>query len=445
MSLLIRNGNIVLPWGVWKGDLLIEEGKIAGIGRGLRGAEETIDASNKIVLPGVIDVHVHMREPGYEYKDNFENGTKDAASGGITTVLEMPNTNPPVDSSKRLLEKKTLLEKKAYVDFGLYGVIHDKNIGEFEKIVDAGAVGFKVFLGPTTGNIPPPSLPTLYEAMIKSSKYDVPLAFHAEEWDLVKYFTEKARETGRKDPEVHIDARPPICEELAIEKIGILARKTGANIYIVHVTSCEAIHALEKYIEDLHVTGETNPHYLLLDVEDYRRYGSIMKVNPPIRGGIHRKCLWDALMKGILSIISSDHAPHNVDEKMKDIWSSASGFPGVRTLLPLIIDQALRGKIPLTMIPRILSLNPAKKFKLYPRKGCIMPGCDADLVVIDPSMEYVFDKEKMFCKNKITPFHGWKLRGLIEYTILRGEVIYSRGEVIDKPLGTFIKPRRSRE
>ncbi len=446
MTILIKNIHMVFPWDIVEGDILIEEGMIKSIGKNIDvEADEVINGYNKILLPGVIDVHVHMREPGLEYKDDFLNGTCDAISNGVTTVLEMPNTLPPVDSREKLLEKKNILEKKAYCDFGLYGVIHDKNIEKFEEIVEAGAIGFKIFMGPTTGNIPPPPQPILYEALFKSGKYDVPLAFHAEEWDLVKYFTEKVRNSGRKDPEAHIDARPPICEEIAIYRLAVMARETNADIHIVHISSCEALNALRKAREmGIRITGETNPHYLLLDRSDYEKYGSLIKVNPPIRGGVHRKCLWEALRNGLLSIISSDHAPHSVEEKNRDIWEAASGFPGVATLLPLMLDSALRGEIPLTLLPRVLSLNPAKKFRLYPRKGCIHPGCDADLVIIDPDTEYVIDRERMYCRNKLTPFHGWRVKGLITHVLLRGEIVYSEGELIDKPIGRFIEPVRAR-
>ncbi len=441
-TLLLRNGHVVFPWGVLDLDILIEDGVVKSIGRNIEyRADQVIDVSGKIVLPGAIDVHVHMRDPGLEYKDNFQNGTRDAAQGGVTTVLEMPNTVPPVDTRTRFLEKRRLLESKAYVDFGLYGVLHDNNVDEFEEIVKAGAVGFKVFLGPTTGNIPSPSTHTLYEILAKSGKYDVPIAFHAEEWELVDYFTKRELSSGSSDLLVHVRSRPPICEELAIYRVGLLARETKANIHIVHMSSCEALEAVKSLKRmGVNVSSETNPHYLLLGLEDYKKYGSIIKVNPPIRGGKHRECLWKGLRSGDIEIIASDHAPHSVEEKMKNMVEAASGFPGVYTLLPLMVDKALRGELSLSRVVEVLSMNPAKKFRLYPRKGCLNPGCDGDLVVIDPGREWVVDKEKMFCKNKITPFHSWRLKGVIEYTILRGNVIYEDGELIDKSIGIFVKP-----
>lgn len=441
-NLLIKGGKLVFPWGIFEADMLIIDGKIASIGRGINvDGVEVVNANGKLVFPGAVDEHVHMREPGLEYKDDFRSGTLDALMGGITTVLEMPNTIPPVDTATRLIEKRKLLENKAYVDFGLYGVIHDNNIAEFVSLVKAGAIGFKIFMGPTTGNIPAPSTPTLYEVMIKASRAGIPLAFHAEDWDLVKYFTEKIKALGRKDPLAHLEARPPICEEIAIRRLATIAKHTGAHIHILHVTSCEAIEAIKEFqLKKVKITAETNPHYLLLDSGDYSKYGSLIKVNPPIREPRHKMCLWTAIIDSVITTIGSDHAPHSLEEKNRDIWSAPGGFPGTATLLPLMIDQALRGRIDITMIPSLLAENPARIYRIYPRKGCIHIGCDGDLVVVDPSREYIIDREKLHTKHKLTPFHGWKLKGRIDYVILRGNIVYSEGSIIDKPLGTFITP-----
>ena len=441
-NLLVKGGKLVFPWGIIEADILINNGTISIIGKEIKvNNVEVLNVNGKLVFPGAIDEHVHMREPGLEYKDDFKRGTLDALIGGVTTVLEMPNTIPPVDTANRLIEKRKLLESKAYVDFGLYGVIHDNNIIEFESLVKAGAIGFKIFMGPTTGNIPAPSTPTLYEAMVKASKTNIPLAFHAEDWSLVKYFTEKIKALGRKDPIAHMEARPPICEELAIRKLATIAKYTGAHIHIVHVTSCEAVEAIkEAQSKGIRITAETNPHYLLLDSRDYSKYGSLIKVNPPIREARHKDCLWRAIIDNVIMAIGSDHAPHSLEEKNRDIWSAPGGFPGVATLLPLMIDQALRGRIDITMIPSLLAENPARIYNIYPKKGCIHTGCDGDLVIIDPSKESIIDKEKLHTKHKLTPFHGWKLKGKIDYVILRGNIVYWEDNIIDKPLGTFINP-----
>ncbi len=440
-DLLIKGGTLVLPSGLVEADILIREGKIKIIGKELDvGYVHRINARGKLVFPGVIDEHVHMREPGLEYKDDFAHGTKAAAAGGVTTVLEMPNTLPPVDSKDVLLDKAKLLKPKAHVDFGLYGVIHDSNADKFEEMVRAGAIGFKIFMGPTTGNIPPPDDGTVFEILEKSAKLDVTLAFHAENMSMVKYFTKKMRESERRDPLAHTDSRPPICEEEAVQRLILLSKRTGGKVHIVHMSAKEGVYLLRKARkEGLNVTGETNPQYLFLTKEDYEKYGTLIKINPPVRSEEDREELWRAVRDGTISALASDHAPHSKEEKEADIWEAASGFIGVQTLFPLMLDAALKGRIELSRLSYLLSEGPAKLFGLYPKKGAISIGSDGDLVVVDPKSEWVIREEDIYSKNPISPFIGWKLKGRILYTILRGEVIAEEGRVLEKTRGEWIK------
>ncbi len=442
-SILLKGGILITPSASIKADIKVVDGKIAEIGAALNnaGVEEVLDVSGMYVFPGVVDEHVHMREPGLEYKDDFTHGTAGAAVGGVTTVLEMPNTKPPVDSATILEEKKRLLSQKANVDFGLYGVIHNTNAHNFDDIVAAGAVGFKIFLGPTTGNIPPPDDGTLYEVLEKSAKYDVPLAFHAENADLVKYFTQKVRSSGRTDPSAHTDARPPICEEESIRKLIILSKWTNGRVHIVHIAAKEGVELVrEAKHMGYKVTGETCPHYLLLNTEDYKKYGTAIKVNPPIRDREHQEALWKGVLDGTIYTLGSDHAPHSAEEKKGDIWKCAAGFTGVQTFLPLMLDQALKGRLPINKIPQLMSENPAKLFRLWPRKGAIMVGSDGDFAIVDPNGTTTITKEWLIAKYPITPYIGWKLKGSIRYTILRGQIIAKDGKLIQPRKGTFIKP-----
>ena len=436
-SLLIKGGKLVSSDGIFETDILIEDGKVRTIGKGLSG-DKVLDAAGKLVFPGVIDEHVHMREPGLTYKDDFTNGTKAAAAGGVTTVLEMPNTKPPVDDAERLLEKARLLAPKAYVDFGLYGVIHNANAQKFEEIVKAGAIGFKVFLGPTTGNIPSPDDGTLFEVLGKSAKMGVVLAFHAENGDLVKHFLKKFRH--RNDPSVHTDARPPICEEESIQKLELFSKMTGGRVHIVHMSAKEGVRILrEAKSRGVNMSGETNPHYLLLTRKDYKRFGTSIKVNPPIRDEEDREELWKAINDGTIDTLASDHAPHSKEEKEGDIWAAAAGFVGVQTLFPLLFDAAVKGRMSFERLSYLTSEGPAKLFGLYPKKGKVMPGSDGDLVIMDPKAEFTITEDWLHAKYPITPFLGWKIRGRVMATILRGEMIAEDGEVIGKPIGEWIK------
>ena len=440
---LVRNGLIVLPEYTLRADVLIEDGVISAIGHDLKGPQGTdrIDASNYLVFPGVVDEHVHMREPGLTHKSDFTHGTMSAAAGGVTTVLEMPNTIPPVEDAGKLIEKRDLLQPKAYVDFGLYGVLHDRNPDKFEEMVEAGAVGFKIFLGPTTGNIPPPPDGTLYELLLKSAKYSVPLAFHAENNELVKYFTNKVKSTGRTDPAAHTDARPRICEVEAVQRIIAYAEETRGIALIVHMSASKGVK-LVKYAKEsgVKVYAETNPHYLLLSVDDYGKYGNLIKVNPPIRDRGNQAELWRLLNEGAITHLGSDHAPHTPEDKSGDVWTSSAGFPGVQTLFPLMLDAALKGMISLNKLPELLSRNPAKLFGIYPRKGGISVGSDGDLVIVDPNSQVTIFKDSLYYKFPQVPYVGWTLKGKIKYTLLRGIIVAEEGKVVNGPKGTWIRP-----
>ncbi|MGC8983329.1 MAG: allantoinase AllB [Desulfurococcaceae archaeon] len=445
-SVLVKNGIVITPSGAYKWDVKIVDGLIAEVGTDLSssGVEEVIDASGCYVLPGVVDEHVHMREPGLEYKDDFEHGSKAAIKGGVTTVVEHPNTLPPADSAERLLSKAKLLESKAYVDFALLGVLHDANVHEFEDMLAAGAVGFKVFMGPTTGNIPPPSDKALYELLEKSGKTGTRIMFHAEDHSLVEYFTERARKLG-EDPSLHDEARPPLAEVYSIAKISVLAKHADGRVHIVHVSSRDALEAIKAAKRaGVDITSETCPHYLVLDKSDYAKYGALIKVNPPIRDSSHRRALLEAVASGFFEAIGSDHAPHAPHEKSGSIWEAASGMPGVQTLLPLVMDLALRGLIPLTRIPQLLSENPAKLLGLWPFKGAVMPGSSGDLVVFDPSGELEVTPEWLEYKHKLSPYLGWRLRGRVRHVILRGHVVVREGELTGIRAGRWVKGVYSR-
>jgi len=443
LGLLVRNGLVVTSRGVLRADVKVLDEVVAEIGRGLSasGVEEVIDASGMLVLPGVVDEHVHMREPGLEYKDDFEYGTRAALKGGVTTVVEHPNTLPPVEDPSKLASKAELLKRKAYVDFALLGVLHDSNTHLFEEMLEAGAIGFKVFMGPTTGNIPPPSDKSLYEVLEKSGKMETTIAFHAEDHAIVSLFTERVKASGRSDPEAHAEARPPIAEVYSIAKIAAIAKHTRGRTLVVHVSSADALKAIRLARRaGVEIYAETCPHYLVLDKQDYGKYGALIKVNPPIRGGRHREFLLKGVVKGWIDTIGSDHAPHAPWEKTGDIWSAAAGFAGVQSLLPIMLDLALRGVIPLVKIPELLSEKPAKLWKLWPRKGALDVGFDGDLVIVNPNNETLVSEDWLEYKHKLSPYTGWRLKGRIEYVVLRGHVVYRNGSITGGPTGEWLKP-----
>ncbi|MEM1628451.1 MAG: allantoinase AllB [Desulfurococcaceae archaeon] len=442
-GVLVKNGLIVLPEGLFKRDIKVKDGVIVEIGIGLSntGVDHIINASGKLVFPGIIDEHVHMREPGLEYKEGFEHGSRAAIKGGVTTVIDQPNTIPPVEDPDKVLAKAKLLENKAYTDFALLGVLHDENIEHFEEMIHSGVVGFKVFMGPTTGGISPPSDISLLRILERSRDMDVTVMFHAEDHSLVAYFMERIRGSGRVDPFVHVESRPVIAEVYAISKILTLASNVNARVHIAHVSSKEGLEAIKVAMSyGVRVTSETCPHYLLFEREDYVKYGGLIKTNPPIRGGVHREALLNALREGIISAIGSDHAPHTPEEKLRDMWSSLPGIPGVQTVFPLLLDMALKKLIPLTAIPRLMAENPARCFKLWPCKGRIDIGFDGDLVIVDPNKELEISTEWLEYRHKISPYVGWRLKGYVETVVLRGNVVVENGKLTGIRAGKWVTP-----
>ena len=440
-NLTVTNGTIVTPDATFKGDIRIADGRIVELATELRPVgERVIDASGLFILPGAIDSHVHMRDPGMTELEDFRTGTTAAAAGGVTTILEMPNTLPPVDTAARLKEKLDLILSKTVVDFGLYGVLHDTNLEEVPRLIESGAVGLKAFLGPTTGNIPPPSDATIYEALIISKKLDFPIAFHAENAAMITYYTELVKKTGRTDPKAHCDSRPAICETEAINRIGFLTLQSGGHGHIVHMSTGEGARIVGDYKKmGAPITSETDPQYLSMTEEDQAKYGSLAKINPPLRTRNDQAALWDGIASGIIDTLGSDHAPHPADRKKSPIiWDAPSGFIGVETIVSVMLDFNARGRISLQKIALLLSENVAKLFRLWPRKGRIGLDADGDLTIVELGKEHVIRAEKLHSKQKVTPFDGRVIKGAVKYTVVRGNVVYD-GEV-GPAAGSWISP-----
>jgi len=442
-DLAVLGGHVAALGYVVKADVLIRNGRISKLGGDISAKDcQKIDASGMLVLPGVIDSHVHMREPGFPDKEDFASGTAAAAAGGVTTVLEMPNSLPPVDSVSRLREKANLIGPKAAVDFGLFAVLNDGDAKDVPALVRAGVVGFKAFLGPTTGGIPPPSDSTIYDSMVALQETETPIAFHAEDATLVDYFTESLKKEGRSDPMAHLDARPAMCEAVAIDRVAGIARRSGGKAHIVHM-STEAGVALvgDQKKKWTKITCETCPQYLSMTGKDMAKYGPLVKINPPLRSSRDVGALWEGINSGIIDTIGSDHAPHLVAEKRNpNIWEVPGGFIGVETLVPVMLDFVNRGNLTIQRFVNLTSTNPALIYNLYPRKGQMIEASDGDLTIVDMKEEHVIKAERLHSKQKITPFDGRRIKGRVKYTVVRGTVVYD-GETI-VPSGERIRPFR---
>ena len=439
-DLILKNGTLVTSAESFRGDIAVNNGKIvlAGELEGSYTADEVYDAAGKHVLPGIIDSHVHFRDPGYTEKEDFQSGSAAAAFGGITTVADMPNNLPVTSTLEHFNEKLRIAGEKSYIDFALFSLLNDENISEMENLKKAGALGFKVFLGTSTGDIAPPSPGVLFEQMKKSSSLGLRIGFHAETSALNTHFTSLCKKRTDVPPGVLLEqSRPVISEVLAIQTAICYAQYTGAKIHIHHVTSKDGALLIERTKrENDKISAETCPHYLLLNAES-----GTYKVYPPVRDESNRKGLWDAVGKGIIDMLASDHAPHTAYEKNLPVWEAPAGLCGVETFVPLMLNEVNRGKLSLNDFVRLASEGPAKIWGIYPQKGNLLPGADADFTVVDMKIKKKICANDLHSKSKTTPFDGVETQGLPVATIVRGTFVMRDGKLTGtKGYGVLTSP-----
>ncbi|HLT58998.1 MAG TPA: allantoinase AllB [Limnochordales bacterium] len=410
-----------------------------GLRRQLDGAD-VIDATGLYVLPGLVDVHVHFREPGLTHKEDFLSGTAAAACGGVTTVLDMPNTKPPVATAAALLAKAQQVAGRAYVDYGLYGAVTEDNLAELPAMAEAGAVAFKLFLGPTTGDIRAPGWGRLMEVFAAVRETGLPLAVHAEDRDVIEYWQAR-RAAEATDYRGFLETRPPFGELAATQNVALLAQRAGTPVHIAHVTLAEAVDLIREAKErGAPITAETCPPYLLLTADDCQRLGPVSKVLPPIRERLDQEMLWQGLHEGVLDCIATDHAPHLDEEKQGKAWLQApGGMIGVETLLPSLLTQVRRGRLTLQQLVAWTSRRPAEIFGLGRRKGDIRPGFDADLAIVDLDAAWTVRAEDLHSKGKNSPFIGASLQGKVVHTIVRGHVVVRNGQLTGPPRGGWLQ------
>lgn len=447
VDLVIRGGRIVSSAGVVAGGLAIRDGIIVAIAAdgALPDADDVIDATGCHVLPGIIDPHVHFREPGYEYKEDWDSGTAAAACGGVTTVLEMPNTRPATATVGALQLKQSCAARSARVDYGIFGLLGQDNLAELPQLAEHGVIGFKCYMGETVGQIPAPDDGVMLDAFATIAHLGLRVAVHAENNAIMQRRIEQLKAAGRTDPLAHVESRPEICAIEAVGRAIAFAEWTGVQLHICH-ESCKDVLPLIRAAKarGVAVTAETCPHYLLLTAEDMHRLGAVLRMNPPVRPAGHSEALWQGLLDGTIDMLATDHSPHTVEEKTRpNIWEVISGFPGVETAVPLMLTEVNRGRMTLEAYVQWSSVNPAKAWGLYPQKGALLVGSDADITIVDMEREAEIRAANLHSKSKITPFEGVRVRGLPVCTIVRGRVVMRDGEVVGPPgWGQQVRPAR---
>ncbi len=423
-DLVIKNARIFISDAIQPAEIAVDNGKISKIGKivGTEEVNQVIDAKGALVLPGAIDVHVHFRDPGMTKKENWYTGSCAAAAGGVTTVIDHPNTIPPtIDADS--FKKKKKEAKKSIIDYGINAGV-TANLESLKSLWELGATAFgEIFMAESTGSLNVNDR-ILKEALPVIGELGAVACIHAEDEDTRKRYVHLLK--GNLAPESYSKSRPPLSEKIAVEK----AIKFGGDtkLHFCHISAHESLEAIRKAkVENRNITCEVAPHHLFLTAKDYRRLGTLGKMNPPLRDYQSQQSLWKGLNDGAIDIIASDHAPHLEAEKMTDIWTAPAGVPGVETMMPLMLMAVKRNLLTLKRLIEVTSLNPARIFNLG--KGIIAPGYDADFLIVGTARE--IRKEKLHSKAGWTPYNG--MEGIFpEMTMSRGEIISENGEILAK-------------
>jgi len=451
-DLVIKNGWVVTPEQTFKGGVAIQDEKFVSIGPDdtLPEGQEEIDAKGNHILPGIIDAHVHFREPGLTYKEDFGTGSTAAVCGGVVMVVDMPNTIPPVTGPEQVEEKQRLAEEKSLVDFSILGVVVQTNADQILPMSKVGALGYKIFFGETIGNLPFPDDGVCTEVFQTITKTKLPLGIHAENRQIMYHNLNKLKAEGKNDPIYWESSRPNICEAESVAHALFFAETYGTKLHVLHMSSKQAAWIVrDAKARGLRVTAETAPHYLLRESKEMAKVGPLLKMNPPVRDKDHGEVLWDGLLNGTVDMIATDHSPHTLEEKGSDlygkllkptIWDCISGFCGVETGPTLILSEVNKGRMTLNQYVKLTSENPAKVWQIYPQKGALKLGSDGDITIVDMNKEGVIDVNKLHSKNKPSPWHGWKVKGIPVCTVVRGHVQMRDGQVVGKPIGRMVKP-----
>jgi len=430
--LLIRNARIARPDGSnFDGDLLARDGRIERIGAGIDAhADETLDARGQLLLPGVIDPQVHFREPGKEYKEDLGTGSRAAVKGGVTSFLEMPNTDPPTVSQAALDDKLVRAAGKCVANYGFFIGATTDNLEELNRAQPV--CGIKIFMGASTGSLLVDRPEDLERIFADGTRL---IAVHAE--DEARIRERRARFQDRTDPAAHSEIRDNLCALKATELALRLSKKYHRRLHILHLSTKEEVELLRRD-KPAWVTAEAIPNHLFLNVDDYAGQGTLVQMNPPIRTKEDNAALWAGLRDGTIDFIATDHAPHTLEEKRRPYPQSPAGMPGVETSLPLMLTAMAEGRCTLEEIQKWMCWGPAAAYGI-PNKGKILEGWDADLTIVDMQTRRAVRNEELFTKVKWSPFAGRELTGWPIYTIVGGRVAYDRGRIREDVRGKALR------
>ena len=427
-SLIIKNGTCYIDGKLVNTDITVSGGKIKSIGKADLNNHKVYDAENKIVLPGIIDTQVHFREPGSTDAEDLESGSRAAVLGGVTSLFEMPNTNPPTANLVEFEKKLKAAKNRMHSNYAFYFGATPSNTDQLAQLKNVeGCCGVKLFAGSSTGNLLVDKEADI-EKVISSS--DRVVSIHSEDEDIIKLRKKFIR---KGDVHSHHEWRNVECAMSSTRRVVKIAERYNKKIHVLHVTTKDEVDFLAMHKKN--VTFETTPQHLTLYAPDcYDKLGTYAQMNPPLRGKEHYDRLWTAIKNNIVDVLGSDHAPHLKANKDKEYPDSPSGMPGVQTIFPVMIDHVNNGKLTLNQLINLMCENPCRIFGIK-NKGFIKKGFDADLTIVDMKKEVTIKDEMIASKCGWTPFNNYKVKGFPVGTIVNGILVMSDGKILVESKG----------
>jgi len=427
-SLIIKNGSCYINGKLEKSDIALSGNKIKKIGKIELNSSKVFDATDKLVLPGIIDTQVHFREPGSTDREDLESGSRAAVLGGITSVFEMPNTNPPTSNLVEFEKKLTLAKNRMHCNYAFYFGATPENIDQLSKLKDLkGCCGVKLFAGSSTGKLLVAKEEDIEKVISNSDRV---VSIHSEDEEILNLRKKFIKEG---DVNSHPEWRNTECAMSSTRRVVKIAERYNKQIHVLHVTTKEEVDFLAMHKKN--ITFEITPQHLTLYAPDcYDKLGTFAQMNPPIRKKEHHDRLWTAVKNSIVDVLGSDHAPHSKEDKNKKYPTSPSGMPGVQTILPIMLNHINNKKLSLEQLIKLMCENPCKIFGIQ-NKGYIKEGFDADLTIVDMKKKQKIKNEMMATKCGWTPFHDMNIKGFPIATIINGKTVMSDGKVIIEGFG----------
>ena len=431
-SLIIKNGSCYIDGKLTKTDIGLSGNKIKKIGKIELNSSKVYDATDKVVLPGIIDTQVHFREPGSTDAEDLESGSRAAVLGGVTALFEMPNTNPPTSNLVEFDKKLQAAKNRMHSNYAFYFGATPDNTDQLAQLKDVeGCCGVKLFAGSSTGNLLVDKEADI-EKVISSS--DRIVSIHSEDEDIIKL---RKKFIKKGDVHSHAEWRNVEVAMSSTRRVVKIAERYNKKIHVLHVTTREEVDFLAMHKKN--VTFETTPQHLTMYAPDcYDKLGTYAQMNPPLRTKEHYDRLWVAIKNNIVDVLGSDHAPHLKENKDKEYPNTPSGMPGVQTIFPVMLDHVNNGKLSLQQLINLMCENPCKIFGIK-NKGYIKEGFDADLTIADMNKEVTIKNEMIASKCGWTPFNNYKVKGFPVGTIVNGHLVMSDGKVVEESKGTPLK------